>query len=499
MMCWTMELWVSTEIVDDECELSNVNHALCKTEVGVGDLRSGSNSETLSTTTREILSQVASFQLNTSSDAMSKEKSQSPALGQSETGETEKKRKRAREEKDDDLEIDVNLPEPPSKKAKRKEKKAEKHKIKQPLPAPTTKDGATPISNSSSELHASTQAAAVKERSEFGIWIGNLPFSVSKDDLRQFLDREGGIAEEEIIRLHLPPPKDGSGRKGDQNRGFAYIDFTTQTILDKALRLTERLLSGRSVLIKNAKSFEGRPPKSSEGQPDAAKKEPSKRIFVGNLGFDVTREEIGEHFSQAGKVEDVFVASFEDSGKCKGFGWVRFAEIDAAEAAVRGFVYEEPRPKDDEAGGSQDGELKTAGDKSETKSKKEKRRKWFLNRLSGRELRCEFAEDAHTRYKKRYGKDAKSAKPANAPAIPTNDASIPIENDTRTRPSQHSHPVQTKLDRKGSMNQDERREERRKRHEKMDARKIAPGQAHSSTPRASGAIVAGVGKKTSFA
>jgi hypothetical protein len=52
--------------------------------------------------------------------------------------------------------------------------------------------------------------------------------------------------------------------------------------------------------------------------------------------------------------------------------------------------------------------------------------------------------------------------------------------------------------RKASLNQDERRDERRKRHEKMDARKIAPGEAHSSTPRASAAIVAGAGKKISF-
>lgn len=408
---------------------------------------------------------------------MSKEKLESLSQVQPEDGAPDKKRKRTREEQDDDLEIDVNLPEPPSKKSKRKEKKAEKQKTKQP----TIKDGATPIPNITAEHDSNAAATTPKQRSDYGIWIGNLPFSVSKDDLRQFLDHEGGIANEEVVRLHLPPPKDGDGRKGDKNRGFAYIDFTTQAILDKALLLTERLLSGRSVLIKNAKSFEGRPAKLSEGNGEGAKanggKEPSKRIFVGNLGFDVTREEIGEHFGQAGKVEDVFLATFEDTGKCKGFGWVRFAEIEAAQAAVRGFIFKENDKQDGDGGGTADGEVEIKTEESQPKAKKEKRRKWFINRLYGRELRCEFAEDAHTRYKKRQW--AKPAKPDTTSGFPTNDVSTVTEDSTRVRPSQYSRPAPAKSGRKGPMNQDERREERRKRHEKMDARKIAPGQAHS--------------------
>lgn len=431
---------------------------------------------------------------------MSRNKEGSPSSIQSEDVAIEKKRKRAKEADEEELEIDVNLPEPPSKKAKRKEKKAEKQKIKTPSQISEDKNEVVPASNDDAGKDAS--ALAPKQRTDYGIWIGNLPFTVSKEDLRQFLDTEGGIAEADVVRVNLPAPRDAA-RKFDKNRGFAYIDFTTQDILDKALLLTEKLLSGRRVLIKNAKSFEGRPPKADESKSPATDgsgktKEPSKRVFVGNLGFDVTREELTEHFSQAGEVEDVFLATFEDSGKCKGFGWVRFAAIEGAAAAVRGFIFQDAKAKDGDTSDSEDGGVEIVTDKTSAKAKKDKRRKWFINRLQGRELRCEFAEDANTRYKKRFGKEAKSVGEKDRLDAPITETATRIESAPRPENRQERDAVAKKPHRNAHMNQDERREERRKRHEKMDARKIAPGQALAGTQRGSAAIVAGAGKKISF-
>jgi hypothetical protein len=42
---------------------------------------------------------------------------------------------------------------------------------------------------------------------------------------------------------------------------------------------------------------------------------------------------------------------------------------------------------------------------SKPKPKKTKLRKWWVNKIKGRTVRSEFAEDAQVRYKKRYGKD----------------------------------------------------------------------------------------------
>lgn len=400
-----------------------------------------------------------------------------------------KKRKRdvVPEDDDDKLEIDVNLPEPPSKKAKRKEKKQAKSKSSKT--ATTESTGEQVDAKKEDDTGESKPAPAPADatttpapRSDFGIWIGNLPFNATKDTLRDFLLKEGGIDESEITRVHLP-----TGARG-QNKGFAYIDFGSPAILEVALTLSERLTGGRRLLIKNAKSFEGRPKETATSKSEDVKKEPSKRVFVGNLSFDVTRDELAEHFGQAGKVEDVFMATFEDSGKSKGFAWVTFADIEAAKNAVQGYIWKEPELNEDDVVDVDE------GNPTSKKIKKHKPRKWFINRLHARELRCEFAEDAQTRYKKRFGKG--TSKSESQPI----EGSDPITEDTleglaEEAASARSLAPKKRDSRMKHLDKDQRQEERRKRH---DARTIAPGKALANTQRASGAIVAGKGNKMTF-
>lgn len=309
----------------------------------------------------------------------------------------------------DEIEVDITAPEPPSKKALRALKKGK--------PLPPSKSGA----ESSPEPEAAAKKKEVEKRSEHGVWIGNMPFTVSKEDLRKFLTEQSDLTDEMITRIHMPGPNDGKsanqveekkfGRK-IQNKGFAYVDFTTAEGVGYAIELSEQLLSGRAVLIKNNKSFEGRPEKTKaetrmEGKP------PSKRVFIGNLRFDATEKSIKDHFEKCGAVESVKVATFEDSGKCKGYAWIVFEELEAAEAAVRGFVrIDEPVESEDEES-SADEEAADGETAAKAKPVKTKTRKWWVNKIAGRPLRMEFAEEAAVRYKKRYGKDGTKRVDAN--------------------------------------------------------------------------------------
>ncbi|CRG83582.1 hypothetical protein PISL3812_00935 [Talaromyces islandicus] len=291
-----------------------------------------------------------------------------------------------------EIEIDVSAPEPPSKKALRKAKKmgidpakvAEKKEAEQPS----------------------------NKRSPYGVWIGNMPFSTTKEDLRKFFTSNCTFTDTTITRIHLPqgPSKHGMA----QNKGFAYVDFATQKAMDEAIGLSELLILGRRVLIKGAQNFQGRPDQHQQAGASKATATsahpPSKRIFVGNLGFDATKEALEEHFAPCGTVVNIHLATFEDSGKCKGYGWVEFETVDAAQHAVDGFVKvaddededEDEAVEDDD--NSDSDETKSA---KNTKPKKPKTKKIWVNRLLGRQLRMEFAEDAATRYKKRFGKEGK--------------------------------------------------------------------------------------------
>jgi RNA recognition motif-containing protein len=59
------------------------------------------------------------------------------------------------------------------------------------------------------------------------------------------------------------------------------------------------------------------------------------KVFVGNLSFDTTREELEALFAPLGEISDVFVPLDRDSGRPRGFAFVTFASGDAAQQAIQ--------------------------------------------------------------------------------------------------------------------------------------------------------------------
>ncbi|KAG7001321.1 hypothetical protein G7Y79_00032g066740 [Physcia stellaris] len=398
-----------------------------------------------------------------------------------------KKRKRS-DAATEELEVDVTAPEPPSKKALRKAKKGKNVPTKS-LPKI---EAQTQTSSPESENVIMSQPS---KRSGYGIWIGNLPWSASKSDLRTFITADTKITDDAITRIHMPAPKESATALRSfakpQNRGFAYVDFSTQAALDEALALSETLLTGRRVLIKDSKSFEGRPDKPKEEEDTLRKysgKPPSKRIFVGNLDFDATKEGLKEHFSRCGEILDVHLATFEDSGKCKGYGWVEFETIEAGQSAVRGWVDIEQKREDS------GGEDESSQEEDKPRSKgKSKLRKWWVNRFQGRPLRMEFAEAKEVRYKKRFGKSAKTQQDSTTDLTKeSKDVKI-----TRAHPSEDQPNGSTLADSPNVVQQHYNKAPSNPR--KIDARSIKPGAALAAAPRLQRSIVASKGKKTVLA
>ena len=59
----------------------------------------------------------------------------------------------------------------------------------------------------------------------------------------------------------------------------------------------------------------------------------SVRLYVGNLSFDATGDDLREIFSQTGAVEDAIIVTRPGGGRPRGLGFVTMAdEQDAAEA-----------------------------------------------------------------------------------------------------------------------------------------------------------------------
>jgi RNA recognition motif-containing protein len=60
----------------------------------------------------------------------------------------------------------------------------------------------------------------------------------------------------------------------------------------------------------------------------------SNKVFVGNLSFDVTRDELIQAFSAAGKVVDAKVPTDRETGRPRGFAFVEFEDDDAAQKSI---------------------------------------------------------------------------------------------------------------------------------------------------------------------
>jgi len=171
--------------------------------------------------------------------------------------------------------------------------------------------------------------------------------------------------------MPMKAPK-GPGLK-PENRGFAYVDFTTPEGKTGAVTRSEQPLIGRKLLIKDGDDFTGRPvpvavegtipglkstlSKSAKRILSVQKQPPAPTLFMGNLGFETTEESIRELLeahrvlprkkkadddsdeddrkqSKAPWIRKVRMGTFEDSGLCKGFAFVDFMTTEDATSAL---------------------------------------------------------------------------------------------------------------------------------------------------------------------
>src|SRR3989344_1033456 len=63
----------------------------------------------------------------------------------------------------------------------------------------------------------------------------------------------------------------------------------------------------------------------------------NKKLYVGNLLYETTDEELKQLFSQAGNVVSAAVIRYQDTGRSKGFGFIEMETEEAAQKAIDTF------------------------------------------------------------------------------------------------------------------------------------------------------------------
>jgi RNA recognition motif-containing protein len=91
----------------------------------------------------------------------------------------------------------------------------------------------------------------------------------------------------------------------------------------------------------------------------------SMKLYVGNLPYKTTGEDLRQLFSAAGTVESAAVLEDRETGRSRGFGFVEMSSREEGEAAIEQFhgkeyqgrtlTVNESRPREDRGGGGSRG------------------------------------------------------------------------------------------------------------------------------------------------
>jgi RNA recognition motif-containing protein len=82
----------------------------------------------------------------------------------------------------------------------------------------------------------------------------------------------------------------------------------------------------------------------------------SKKLYVGNLSFQTTENDLTNLFEQAGQIESITIITDRDTGRSKGFGFLEMNSEDAEKAIAqfngtelngRSLTVNEARPREE--------------------------------------------------------------------------------------------------------------------------------------------------------
>ena len=95
------------------------------------------------------------------------------------------------------------------------------------------------------------------------------------------------------------------------------------------------------------------------------------KLYVGNLSYETTEQELQELFAQAGGVASVALPTDRETGRPRGFGFVEMSSEDEARKAItmfngqtlrdRQIKVNESRPREEGGGGRSGGGFRSGG------------------------------------------------------------------------------------------------------------------------------------------
>ncbi|XP_072983222.1 phragmoplastin interacting protein 1 [Typha latifolia] len=151
---------------------------------------------------------------------------------------------------------------------------------------------------------------AESEQNVKKVYVGGIPYYSTEDDIRSFFDGCGTVTEIDCMTF----PESG------KFRGIAILTFKTESAAKRALDLDGADMGGFYLKIQLYKATRAQ---KSDFAPQVM--EGYNRIYVGNLSWDVTEDDLKKLFSDC-KISSIRFGTDKETGDFKGYAHIDFSD-----------------------------------------------------------------------------------------------------------------------------------------------------------------------------
>ncbi|KAG7034417.1 RNA-binding protein 39, partial [Cucurbita argyrosperma subsp. argyrosperma] len=193
------------------------------------------------------------------------------------------------------------------------------------------------------------------ERDQRTVFAYQMPLKATERDVYEFFSKAGKVRDVRLIMDRNSRRSKGVGnaimmRDGGNtmqsclinscclfkvdNINLRYVEFYDAMSVPMAIALSGQLLFGQPVMVKPSEAEKNLVQSNTSGASGAGPYGAvDRKLYVGNLHFNMTETHLREIFEAFGPVELVQLPLDLESGHCKGFGFVQFAHLEHAKAA----------------------------------------------------------------------------------------------------------------------------------------------------------------------
>jgi RNA-binding protein 39 len=150
------------------------------------------------------------------------------------------------------------------------------------------------------------------ERDRRTVFVQQLAARLRTYQLVEFFAQVGPVKEAQIVK----------DRVSNRSKGVGYVEFKSEESVEKALQLTGQKLLGIPIIAQLTEAEKNRQARNTEGVATLSNGIPFHRLYVGNIHFSITEDDLRTIFEPFGNLEFCQLQK-EEQGRSKGYGFVQ--------------------------------------------------------------------------------------------------------------------------------------------------------------------------------